>query len=68
LNPLGACFFNLILVRREMYVRMGMSFVEKVRGGGNRKGRTELCGEGGIGKAEQRMRMACAGRGIGKAE
>jgi hypothetical protein len=51
-----------------MYVRMGMSFVEKVRGGGNRKGRTELCGEGGIGKAEQRMRMACAGRGIGKAE
>jgi hypothetical protein len=34
-----------------------------VRGGRNRKGRTEngvngLCGEGGIGKAEQGMRMA----------
>jgi hypothetical protein len=40
-----------------------------VRGGGNRKGRTGngengLCGEGGIGKAEQGMvRMDCAGRG-----
>jgi hypothetical protein len=29
-----------------MYVRMGMGFVGKMRGGGNRKGRTGLCGEG----------------------
>jgi hypothetical protein len=27
LNPLGACFFNLILARREIYVGMVMSFV-----------------------------------------
>jgi hypothetical protein len=43
-NPLGACFFNLILVRRGVYVGMGMSFVEEGRMrkeiGGNQKGRT----------------------------
>jgi hypothetical protein len=26
-NPLGVCFFNLILVRLGMYVGMRMSFV-----------------------------------------
>jgi hypothetical protein len=34
-NPLGACFFNLILVRRGMHVGMRMGFV----GGGMRKTR-----------------------------
>jgi hypothetical protein len=32
-NPLGACFFNLILARRGMHVRMRIGFV----GGGMRK-------------------------------
>jgi hypothetical protein len=36
-NPLGACFFNLILARRGMYVGMEMSFV----GGENEKGNEE---------------------------
>jgi hypothetical protein len=26
-NPLGACFFNLILARRGMHVGMGIGFV-----------------------------------------
>jgi hypothetical protein len=39
LNPLGACFFNLILARRGMYVGMEMSFVG--RGGENEKGNRE---------------------------
>jgi|UPI00022154A0 hypothetical protein len=34
-NPLGACFFNLILARRGMHVGMGIDFV----GGGMRKTR-----------------------------
>jgi hypothetical protein len=46
-----------------MYVGMRMGFVGKVWGGGNRKGRTGQCGEGGIKKAKHGMRMACAGRG-----
>jgi hypothetical protein len=29
LNPLEAYFFNLILARLEMYVGIGMSFVEE---------------------------------------
>ena len=35
MNPLGACFFNLILARRGMHVGMGIGFV----GGGMRKTR-----------------------------
>jgi hypothetical protein len=34
-NPLGACFFNLILARRGMHVGMRIGFV----GGGMRKTR-----------------------------
>jgi hypothetical protein len=65
LNSLGACFFNLILARREMYVGMRMDFVEEKRmrketGRGNRKGNgeNELCGEGGIEKETRNDSLA----------
>jgi hypothetical protein len=37
-NPLGACFFNLILARREMYVGMRMTLWGEKNEKGNRNG------------------------------